>query len=84
MTSRKIARRRMHNQHIWGAPLKTLFTHAVLLDGRLIGHWKPMRTKDSVTDVTAHYRRLSREESRALDAAVDRYGRFVGVPARVA
>jgi winged helix DNA-binding protein len=63
---------------------RTVLLHAILLDGRLIGHWKPVRAKVSMTVVTAPYRRLSREESRALDAAIDRFGLFVGAPTTVA
>jgi hypothetical protein len=54
------------------------FTHAILLDGQLIGHWRPLAKKSSVRIETSLYRPLNRIESKALDAAVERYGRFMG------
>lgn len=57
------------------------FTHPVLLDGQVIGHWKRDSKRDSVIVETTLYRTLDRAEARALDAAVERYGRFMGVPA---
>ncbi|MDQ5875189.1 MAG: winged helix DNA-binding domain-containing protein, partial [Actinomycetota bacterium] len=71
------------------APLATVaiprdvvvFTHAVLLDGQLIGHWRHVRKRNSVVVETSFYKPLDRLEAQALDAAVERYGRFMGVPA---
>lgn len=57
------------------------FTHALLLDGRVIGHWRPVRQERSVVIDTYLYRPLDRIGAQALDAAVERYGRFLGVPA---
>jgi hypothetical protein len=56
------------------------FLHATLLDGRLIGHWRHEPPKDSVAIETILHRPLDPAEGRALDAAVARYGRFLGVP----
>lgn len=55
------------------------FTHAILLDGRLIGHWKHAFSRNLVTIDTGLFRRLSRAEMRALNAVVERYGRFMGL-----
>jgi len=63
-----------------GAP----FINAVLLDGRLVGHWKPTAKRDSVRVEMVLNRAFKRVEARALDEAVDAYGRFVGVPLTVA
>jgi hypothetical protein len=60
------------------------FTHAVLLNGQLIGHWRPVHERHSVVVKTFLHRPLDRLEARALDAAVERYGRFMGFPARLA
>jgi hypothetical protein len=57
------------------------FTHAVLLDGRLIGHWRPALERESILIETYFYQPLGRAQAKALAAAVDRYGRFMGVPA---
>ena len=59
----------------------TAFTHAVLLEGRLIGHWKRYPKKHSVAIETFSYRPLNGVERKALVSAVERYGRFLGVPA---
>lgn len=61
-----------------------LVTNAVLLDGRLAGHWRPMWRRDSVLVETSLYRPFVGAEPRALDAAVKRFGRFLGVPATTA
>ena len=55
--------------------------HPVLLGGRMIGRWRPKRSKTSVVVETSLDRPLDRAETRALDGAVERYGRFLGVPA---
>jgi hypothetical protein len=39
--------------------------------------------KNAVVVETSFYRPLDRVEAQALDAAVERYGRFLGVPAEV-
>ena len=63
------------------ARIAIVFVHAVLLDGQLIGHWRPVSGRDSVVIEASLHRRLSRVEEKALRAAVERYGRFLGVPA---
>jgi DNA glycosylase AlkZ-like len=60
---------------------RRVFLHAILLDGRLIGHWRHDPPKGSVGVETILHRSLDPSEARALDAAVDRYGRFLGLPA---
>jgi hypothetical protein len=56
--------------------------HAILLGGRLIGHWRPRAAGGSTEIETSLYRPLSAAEERALDAAIHRYGRFLGRPVR--
>jgi Winged helix DNA-binding domain len=56
------------------------FTHAILLDGRIVGHWRRVREQSSIIVETSFYGSLDRGEARALKEAVDRYGRFMGVP----
>ncbi|CAN5192999.1 winged helix DNA-binding domain-containing protein [soil metagenome] len=66
------------------APRETVvFTHAILLDGRLIGHWRPVHGKNGVTVETSLYRPLDRVDAQALDGGVERYGRFLGVSAKI-
>lgn len=62
---------------------RVMFTHAILLDGQLIGHWRLVSKKNAVVVETSFYRPLDSVEAQALDAAVERYGRFLGVPAEV-
>jgi Winged helix DNA-binding domain len=58
-----------------------IFLHAILLDGRVIGHWRHDPPKESVAIETILHRPLDAAVARALDAAVERYGRFLGVRA---
>jgi hypothetical protein len=64
-----------------GPPRRVAYTHAVLRDGRLLGHWRHELTTGSVTIETLLFRSLTRAEIPAMRAAVTRYGRFVGRPA---
>jgi hypothetical protein len=54
--------------------------HAILLDGRLLGHWRYSRDNRGVPAElqTWLYRVPSRAERQALDSAVARFGDFVG------
>lgn len=60
-----------------------IFLHPILLDGRLVGHWRHDPPKGSVTIETSLGRPLRPVEAEALEAAVERYGQFLGVPAGV-
>ena len=57
-----------------------VFTHAILLDGRLLGHWRPVVGRGGVAIDAHFYRPLKGAEKDALEAAAQRYGRFVGLP----
>lgn len=59
---------------VGGAP----FINAVLLDGRLVGHWKPSAKNGSVLVETVLRRALGREEKKALEAAIGAYRKFAG------
>jgi winged helix DNA-binding protein len=58
-------------------------THAVILDGQLIGFWRRELGKDRVRVQTSLLKELDADERRALQLAADRYGRFIGLPAEV-
>lgn len=62
---------------------EVVFNHAILLNGQLIGQWRPVTVKKSVVVETLLYRALDRSEARELDAAAERFGRFLEVPAEV-
>jgi hypothetical protein len=57
---------------------RPVFMHAILLDGQLIGHWRPVPKGKRVIVETSLYRPLERAERQALDAAIARYVRFKG------
>jgi winged helix DNA-binding protein len=59
---------------------EAVFTHAILLDGRLLGHWRRVPEKASVAIEAWTYRGLERAEERALGEAAGRYERFLGAP----
>ncbi len=65
-------------------PVDSRLLHAVLLDGRMIGKWKPVAQRNSVVLKTVLNRALTRVERDALDAAIHAYTRFAGVPLTVA
>ena len=60
---------------------ESAFLHVVLLDGRVIGRWRHALTKDQVVVEARFDRALSRLEAQALESAVERYGRYMGLPA---
>lgn len=56
----------------------------VILDGQAVGTWKRTLKKESVLIEMSLWKTLKRDERSALDAAAQRYGEFVGLPAVVA
>ena len=59
------------------------FLHAILLDGRVVGHWRAAVKRRAVEIETQLYRPLDAPERAALADAAERYGRFVGVAPRL-
>jgi hypothetical protein len=59
---------------------RTAFYHSILLDGRLIGHWRHVLEKKKVIIETQLDRPLSAIEKQALKMAVERYGEFLQMP----
>lgn len=51
-----------------------IYLHAVLLDGRAIGHWK---FRELAVEA-ALYRPLTKADKALMDAAVDRFGKYFG------
>jgi len=56
------------------------FTHVVLLDGRLLGHWRPVQHRESLSVETRIQKNLNRREKIALADAIDRYVAFAEAP----
>jgi len=55
------------------------FQHAVVIGGQVAGTWRLARKPRAVSIEITALRRLTSAERLALDKAVDRYGRFVGM-----
>ena len=54
------------------------FVHAVLLDGRLVGHWRHPRGRASSNVEVSLYETPKPAVRNALDRAVERYANFLG------
>ncbi|MFN8459339.1 MAG: winged helix DNA-binding domain-containing protein [Anaerolineae bacterium] len=57
-----------------------IFNHFVVLDGRVIGSWKRTFEKKTVVIVLRLFETVSKAQSRAIQAAAERFGRFLGLP----
>ena len=55
------------------------FLRVILLNGRMVGRWRENRGR-SIEVTVSLYRPLARAEERALRAALERYGAFLGEP----
>jgi winged helix DNA-binding protein len=64
-------------------PGRPMFNHAVILDGRVAGHWKRTLTKGSVAIEAALYEPFDGAATRALQAEADAHGRFLDRSATV-
>lgn len=52
------------------------FTHVLLLDGRLLGHWRAVHSRNATRVDTRIDKSLDREQRDALADAIDRYRRY--------
>jgi hypothetical protein len=60
------------------------FIHAVIVDGQIVGGWRRRAENGGLVVETRLLRELTRSERAALVEAVERYGMFAGLPARLA
>jgi hypothetical protein len=67
----------------WMAPGRPPMTHALMIDGQIVGHWRRHQSPSVVTVDLQLYRTLDAWEREAVEAEVVRYGAFVGLPASV-
>ena len=67
-----------------GARDSILFSHTMVLDGRVIGIWKRTLKKDAVILTPSLFAPLNEAETRAFAAAADRYGAFLDKSANAA
>ena len=65
-------------------PDRTVHLHAILISGRLTGHWRHQLTANAATIETQLYRPLTPPEQLSLQAAVRRYGDYLGLPTTLA
>lgn len=60
-----------------------VFSHFVLVDGRVVGSWRRDFEKKTVIITVKLFETLSEAQTQALVAAADRYGSFLGLPVRL-
>ena len=60
-----------------------MLSPTIVADGRVVGTWKRTFKKDTVVLTVTPFAPLSEAQNRALNAAVERYCRFVAMPATV-
>jgi hypothetical protein len=56
------------------------FQHVLLLDGRLLGHWRSRPDPDGIRIETRTSRQLNNKEQIGLTRAIERYRRFAQQP----
>jgi Winged helix DNA-binding domain len=61
-----------------------VLNNTIVLNGQIIGTWKRVLKKDSVIVTPTLFTALNEAETRALVAAANRYGAFLGIPVIVA
>jgi hypothetical protein len=62
---------------------RPVFNGAAILDGQLVGHWKRTVGRDTVAFEVALYEPFDDAQTKALQAAADRHGEFLGLAATV-
>jgi len=60
-----------------------IFSQTILVDGRIMGLWTRQLTGDSVTVALKPFAKLPAASARAVAAAANRYGRFLGRSAHI-
>lgn len=60
------------------------FAHLLVIDGALVGRWRRTQKISTMVVEAQPYRRLTKVEKQALDAAAARYGKFLQMPVTLA
>jgi hypothetical protein len=60
-----------------------IFHPIIVIDGRVAGTWARRIDRSGVAITLKPIARPTAAQSRAIDAAAARYGRFLGLPARI-
>ena len=79
-----VAYRDLRYVHADGRVSAGLPTRAIVIDGVTVGNWRRVPARREVVVEAALETRLSAEQRTALKAAAERFGDFVGLPARLA
>lgn len=58
-------------------------TAVIILDGKVAGTWNKALKKSTVEFRLNSFRKMSKEEQKALESEVARYGKFVGIPTMI-
>lgn len=62
------------------AAMGNALSYIIVLDGQVVGAWKRRLKKDAVVIETNIFTRLTTAQERAVAAAADQYGAFLGLP----
>jgi len=65
-------------------PDRSVHLHAILVNGRLAGHWRHLPDRDGAVIDVQLLRPFDDDEHGGLQDAVRRYGRYLGVPTTLA
>ncbi len=63
---------------------RAFYGHIIVLTGRVIGGWRRIIGRSAVTIETDLLVAISSSETKALHAAAERYGAFLGLPVKIA
>jgi hypothetical protein len=78
-----VAYRDLRNVHAGGRVSNDLLPRPIVVDGETVGTWRRVLARREVVVEATLQARLSAAQHSALRAAADRYGAFVGLPARL-
>jgi len=62
----------------------SLIAHIVILGGQIIGGWKRTLKKDAVLIELKLFTKLTKAENQAISKSVEQFGKFLGLPTRLA
>jgi hypothetical protein len=57
-----------------------IFFPTIVIDGQIVGTWKPAFKKDSIVITLNYFAKLNEAQSRAVAKAANDYGKFFGAP----
>ena len=72
-----------HKSRVRSPQYNIVFANVIVADGEVVGTWKRVIKKHEVQMSTNLFAPLTSAQEQALSAAVDRYGAFAGLPAKI-